>query len=160
MLRNRAKQNQTIQSTNKGVEQQKLSYIIGGNTKWYGHFGNVWWVSYEVKIYLSNTSQSPIPKKLLKINENLCLYKNLNMNVYKGYIITKKEKKERKWSRSVVSDSCVAHQAPLFMGFSRQDYWSGLPFPSPGDLPKPGTEPRSPALQTGALPSEPPGKPI
>ena len=94
MLKNRTKQNQTIPSTNKDVEQQKLSYIIGGNTKWYGHFGNVWWVSYEVNIYLSNIPQSPIPKKLLKRNENLCLHKNLNMNVYKGYIITQKEKKE------------------------------------------------------------------
>ena len=45
------------------------------------------------------------------------------------------------------------------MGFSRQECWSGLPFPSPGDLPNPGTEPGSPALQTDALPSEPPGKP-
>ena len=44
------------------------------------------------------------------------------------------------------------------MGFSRQEYWGGLPFPSPGDLPNPGTEPGSPALQTDALPSEPPGK--
>ena len=41
----------------------------------------------------------------------------------------------------------VAHQAPLSMGFSRLEYWSGLPFPSPGDLPNPGMEPRSPALQ-------------
>jgi len=41
------------------------------------------------------------------------------------------------------------------MGFSRQEYWSGLPFPSPGDFPKPGIEPRSPALQEDALPSEP-----
>ena len=53
----------------------------------------------------------------------------------------------------------VAHQAPLSMGFSRQEYWSGLPFPSPGDLPKPGIKPRSPALQADALTSEPPGKP-
>ena len=45
------------------------------------------------------------------------------------------------------------------MQFSWQDYWSGLSFPSPGDLPDPGIEARSPALQTGALPSEPPGKP-
>ena len=45
------------------------------------------------------------------------------------------------------------------MGFSRQEYWSGLPFPSPGDLPDPGIEPRSPALQADALTSEPPGKP-
>ena len=53
----------------------------------------------------------------------------------------------------------VAHQAPQSMGFSRQEYWSGLPFPSPGDLPDPGIEPRSPALQVDALTSEPPGKP-
>ena len=53
----------------------------------------------------------------------------------------------------------VAHQAPLSMGFSRQEYWSGLPFPSPGDLPKPGIKPRSPALQADALTSESPGKP-
>ena len=46
------------------------------------------------------------------------------------------------------------------MGFSRQEYWSGLPFPSPGDLPDPGVEPRSPALQADALPSKPPGKSI
>ena len=45
------------------------------------------------------------------------------------------------------------------MGFSRQEYWSGLPFPSPGDLPDLGIEPRSPALQADALTSEPPGKP-
>ena len=45
------------------------------------------------------------------------------------------------------------------MGFSRQEYWSGLPFPSPGDLPDPGIEPRSPALQTDPLPTEPLGKP-
>ena len=44
------------------------------------------------------------------------------------------------------------------MGFSRQEYWSGLPFPSPGDLPDPGIKPRSSALQADALPSEPPGK--
>ena len=52
----------------------------------------------------------------------------------------------------------VAHQAPLSMGFSRQEYWSGLPFPSPGDLPDPGIEPKSPALQAEALTSEQPGK--
>ena len=53
----------------------------------------------------------------------------------------------------------VAHQAPPFMGFSRQEYCSGLPFPSPGDLPNPGIKPGSPALQADALTSEPPGKP-
>ena len=54
----------------------------------------------------------------------------------------------------------VAYQAPLSMEFSRQGYWSGLPFPSPGDLPNPGIKPRSPALQADALPSEPLGKPL
>ena len=49
-------------------------------------------------------------------------------------------------------------QAPPSMEFSRQEYWSGLPFPSPGNLPDPGIEPRSPSLQTDVLPSEPPGK--
>ena len=54
----------------------------------------------------------------------------------------------------------VAYQAPLSMGFSRQEYQSGLPFPSPGDLPNPGIEPGSPTLEADALTSEPPGKPI
>ena len=65
---------------------------------------------------------------------------------------------------SVVSDSVtpwsVACQAPLSMGFPRQEYWREFPFPSPGDLPDPGIEPRSPALQADSLPTEPPGKPI
>ena len=52
----------------------------------------------------------------------------------------------------------VAYQAPLSIGFSRQEYLSGLPFPSPGDLPNPGIEPGSLSLQADALPSEPPGK--
>ena len=50
----------------------------------------------------------------------------------------------------------VARQAPPSMEFSRQEYWSGLPFPSPGDFPDPGIEPRPPALQEDSLPSEPP----
>ena len=54
----------------------------------------------------------------------------------------------------------VAPQAPLSMEFSRQEYWTGQPFPFPGDLPEPGIEPKSPALQADALPSEPPGNPI
>ena len=51
----------------------------------------------------------------------------------------------------------VAHQAPLSMGFSRQEYWNGLPFPSPGDLPDMGIKPVSSALQVDSLPSEPQG---
>ena len=53
----------------------------------------------------------------------------------------------------------VAYQAFRSMGFSRQEYCSGLTFPSPGDLPNPGIEPGSPSLQADTLPSEPPGKP-
>ena len=54
----------------------------------------------------------------------------------------------------------IAYQASLSMGFSRQEYWSGLPLPSPGDLRNPGIEPGSPALEADALTSEPPGKPV
>ena len=53
----------------------------------------------------------------------------------------------------------IAYQAPLSTGFSGQEYWSGLPFPSLGDLPNPGIKPRSPTLQADALPPEPSGKP-
>ena len=65
---------------------------------------------------------------------------------------------------SVVSDSfatpwTIARQVSLCMGFSKQEYWRGLPFPSPGDLPNPGIKPRSSTLQVDSLPSEPPGKP-
>ena len=65
-------------------------------------------------------------------------------------------------SCSVMTDSVTlwtVDKAPPSMGFSRQEYWSGLPFPSPGDLPDPGIEPRSLALQADALTSEPPEKP-
>ena len=59
-----------------------------------------------------------------------------------------------------VTPRTVAYQASPSMGFSRQEYWSGLPFPSPGDLPEPGIEPKSPALEADALTSEPPGNTI
>ena len=65
-------------------------------------------------------------------------------------------KESESLSHSVVSDSAtpwtITHQAPLSMGFSRQEYWSGLPFLSPGDLPDPGVEPGSPSLQALSLP--------
>ena len=66
-------------------------------------------------------------------------------------------------SCSVLSDSvipwAVAFQAPLSMGFPRQEYWSGLPFPSPWDLPNPGIKPASPELANGFFTAKPPGKP-
>ena len=61
--------------------------------------------------------------------------------------------------RLFATPQTTVSQAPPSIGFSRQEYWSGLPFPSPGDLPEPGIEPWSPALQADALTSEPPGKP-
>ena len=68
---------------------------------------------------------------------------------------------------SLVAKSCptfatpwtIALQVPLSVGFSRQEYWSGLAFPSPGDLPDPGIEPVSPALTGSFFTTEPPGKP-
>ena len=59
---------------------------------------------------------------------------------------------------TLVTPWTVARQAPLSMGFSRKEYWSGLSCPPPGDLPDPGIEHRSPALQAASLPTEPPGK--
>ena len=79
-----------------------------------------------------------------------------------------KKESESVSSYSVLSDSLrphvatpwtVAHQAPLSLEFSRQEYWSGLPFPSPGDLPNPGIEPMSSALAGGFFTAEPAGKP-
>ena len=62
-------------------------------------------------------------------------------------------------SNSFVTPWTVTCQAPLSMGFSRQEYWSGLSFPSPGDLPDPGIEPVSPSLVARFFTTEPPGKP-
>ena len=64
-----------------------------------------------------------------------------------------------KLCRTLPTSWTVVHQASLSMGFSKQEYWSGLPFPSPGDLPDPGIKPAFPALQSNSLPTEPSGKP-
>ena len=79
-----------------------------------------------------------------------------------SHIICKRES-ESEVAQSVwifVIPWTVVYQASLSMGFSRQEYWSGLPFPSPGDLPDPGIKPRSPALQADTLPPGPSGKPL
>ena len=68
--------------------------------------------------------------------------------------------KSRSRVRLFVTLWTVAHHGPLSMGFSRQEYWSGVPLPSPEELPNPGIEPWSPELQADSLPSETPGKPI
>ena len=86
------------------------------------------------------------------------------LKVQMGGLVGSREKrnlnKTRIKLRLFVTPWTVAHQAPLSMVFPRQEYWSGLPFLSPGDLVDPGIKPRSPALQADFLPSEPPGKPL
>ena len=69
------------------------------------------------------------------------------------------ESEVAQWCPTLHDPWTAAYQASQSMGFSRQEYWSGVPFPSPGDLPDLGIEPRSPALQADALPSASPGKP-
>ena len=71
----------------------------------------------------------------------------------------RKKKKSLSYVQLFVTPRTLAYQAPPSMGFSKQEYWSGLPFPPPGDLPDPGIEPRSPTVQADALPSEPSGNP-
>ena len=99
----------------------------------------------------------------VNIVNQLCLNKSKNENIFHIKYFAQCVKVK------VKSLSCVqffrtpwtaAYQAPPSMGFSRQEYWSGLPFLSPGDLPDPGIEPGSPTLQTDTLPSEPPGKSV
>ena len=77
---------------------------------------------------------------------------NVPSNVYNGVLLS--EVKSLSRVQLFATPWTVAHQAPPSMEFSRQEYWSGLPFPSPGDLPDPGIEPGSPALWVDALPSE------
>ena len=96
----------------------------------------------------------------LSVLINKALYSWLQLHILKLHVILylRKEKKAKSLSRSwlFVTSWTVAYQAPQSMEFSRQEYWSGLPFPSPGDLTDPGIKPGSPTLQADALPSEPP----
>ena len=84
----------------------------------------------------------------------------LGMGVGAGKV--RKKVKVKLFSRVQLFDTpwTIAYHAPPSMGFSRQEYWSGLPFPSPEDLPDPGIKSGSPALKADALPFEPPGKSI
>ena len=96
------------------------------------------------------------------IGKQSCFKKALVASLVYRLKVSMKSKSESEVAQSyptLCPPWTVAYQAPPSMGFSRQECWSGLPFPSPGDLPEPGLEPRSPALQADALPSEPPGKP-
>ena len=84
----------------------------------------------------------------------------MSLNGSKKDFLNIKKVKSLSHVRLFVTPWTVVHQAPLSMGFSRQEDWSGLPFPSPGHLDNPGIKPGSPALQADALPSEPSGKSI
>ena len=81
------------------------------------------------------------------------------MLTIQNYVYSESESEVARSCPTLCNPWTIAHQAPPSMGFSRQEYWSGLPFPSPGGLLNPGIEPRSPTLQAEALTSAPPGKP-
>ena len=98
----------------------------------------LYWISYLCEWHHHFSSLLPHPKIGRFFPDSLFLF----------------EAKSLSRVRLFASPWTVAPQAPLSMGFSRQEYWSGLPFPSPGDLLNPGTEPRSPVLQADSLPSE------
>ena len=118
-------------------------------------------VPYKTKNRTTVLSCNPTPRHVPQENHNSKRY--MHPNVHCSIIHHSQDMKYESVSCSVVSDSVipwtVGCQAPLSTEFSRQEYWSGLPFPSPGDLPDPGIEPPFPASQADSLPSEPPGKP-
>ena len=83
--------------------------------------------------------------------------KSIHRNHLHFYILTIKKVKSLSHVPLFATPWTIAHQAPPSMEFSRQEYWSGVPFPSPGDLPDPRIEPRSPALQADSFLTELPG---
>ena len=82
-----------------------------------------------------------------------CLHRTITLQLFKVKV------KSLSRVRLFATPWTVAHEAPPSMGFSKQEYWSGLPLPSSGYLPDPGIKPRYPTLQADVLTSEPPGKP-
>ena len=116
-------------------------------------FTATWWSSQRT----GNLVFQSIREQQLQQNSLICPYPEQGRS-WKVLLLS--------WICVLVAQSCltvtlwtVAHLAPLSMGFSMQEYWSGFPFLSPGDLPDPGIEPWSPKLQAVSLWSEPPGKP-
>ena len=106
------------------------------------------------------TSESPQFKSQLFCLGTLCTSYYLNISQLSYFIFEKVKVKSLSCVRLFVTPWTVVYQAPQSMEFSRQEYWRGLPFPSPGDLSNPGIEPGSSTLQADTLPSELPGKPI
>ena len=116
---------------------------------------------------LSALDLKPMPTSKTKLKVSYCFTENHRQTFTKHPQQRNMKLYHKKWSE-VKSLSCVqlfatlwtvAYQAPPSMGFSRQEYWSGLPFPSPGDLPNPEIEPGSPSLEADTLPSDPPESP-
>ena len=103
-------------------------------------------------LILTSLPLSPFPSRLPSPEER-------ELSVFRYHTVKMKVKSLCR-VRLFATPWTVAYWAPLSMGFSGQGDWSGLPFPSPGDLPNPGIEPRSPALQADTLPSEPLGRPL
>ena len=118
--------------------------------------GGAWWAA------VHGVAQTRTRLKRLSSSSRLCEKPHvlISMPVTWRFLISQ----WKCWSLSRVrlfaTPWTVAHQALLSMGLSRQEYWSGLPFPSPGELPDPGIKPVSPELHTDSLPSEPSGKPF
>ena len=112
--------------------------------------------SNQIKTFIENNQYYTMQEiaNILKISKS-----SIENHLHQLEVKWRSEVKSLSRVRLFATPWTVAYQAPPSMGFSRQEYWSGLPFPSPGDLPNPGIEPVSPALQTDTLPSEPPGKP-
>ena len=120
--------------------------------------GEYWLVNPGIKAHFKD----PEERRGLEYNQSpQCLSRAMSHGG-QGPSSSKKRKKMKSFShvRLFASPWTVACQAPPSIGFSRQEYWSGLSFPSPGDLPDPGIEPGSPALHANFLPSEPPGSPV
>ena len=144
-----------------------FTFPVGGNVNWYSHYENSMEVLKKTKHRTTTWPSNPTPGHISRENHNSKIHMNPVFTVALVTIArTGKQPKcpstesERKWSRSVLSDSAtpwaVAYQASQSIRFSKQEYWSGLSFPSPGDLPDPGMEPGSPALQADTLPSSAP----
>ena len=100
-----------------------------------------------------------IPFKISFLKYKYYIYVCVYVHVYVSYTSVKVKVLATQLCPTLCDPTDCSCQVPLSMEFSRQEYWSGLPFPSPGDLPDPGREARSPALQAYSLLSEPPGNP-